>query len=1042
MQSLLQYLKVINKQFQKVTRKHRKQVSIPTLNLTFQRVKHRWLAPKLKLLLLACAGVVPLSLIASAANAATCGVGGITRISSPVFYIDTGANPSPLPLGMYMGYTIKNTSGSAYPDLWVKLENFSGTRIGLASTESGIVHVGPLAPGASKTVYFYLMSSGAGNTSTPLQTHTVSLYPTRPDLAASNICSDPFSLTVEETIKAVANKINTVMSGPTPPELGGVMTMTVTGDTGTIGAAGIFGITPASLIDWPANAYKLVGTKMTLSGGNTGAFNDTLYKVLPNSQTTSYTLTYTFIATGSTVAPTTVSPVSQLSSGTQVKHNDTGSFASLPPIQPTVNNVTLSKSVNTPTLATGGVATYTITLKNTGTIPVTLDDIVDQLPTSPGTVSYITNSAKFNGSVIANPNITASKLTFLGLFTVPAGGTSTLTYQATIPSTPGIYSNSAIGHIGSTQIDTTANTNDNVPAIATIGVGETDLSLTKTVDNTIPTVGNNITYTISVTNNGSNPTSGVIVKDILPSQVSYVSDDSDSSYNSATGNWNVGSLNSGETKTLKITVKVNSATTFINTTEVTASSLPDPDSAPNNNIANEDDQASVSVTSTAALTYSISGKVWNDADNSANNTFININTGSETGTNAGGLNVILVNASGNVIATTPINPDGSYTFNNITSDIGVTIRLSTSTGIVGAAAPAASIPANWTNTTGLTTSAFNIISSNITGKDFGIEQLPNTDDVSAPSQNNPSGTTTVEVAPLSGNDAEDGTLGTGKSFKITTLPSNGTLYYNGVALIAGEIISNYDPTKLTLDPNDGSITVSFTYVAIDMAGKEDSTHATVTMPFTTSTIVSNAKVLLVKRITAINGTPINRYADDTISAKKDDDSHPNWPAPLNFDSNLGDTNISSLLRGLIYGGTVKPGDEIEYTIYFLSSGDSPVTNLNFCDLVPANVTFIPTAFTGKTPGDGGIAGADAGIQLTIGNSTTYLTNVADNDRGEYFEPGTTPSVKCTVGNSNGAVVVKIVNSQTPAPNDKLLNATAPGTPTSSYGFVRFRGRVK
>jgi uncharacterized repeat protein (TIGR01451 family) len=439
----------------------------------------------------------------------------------------------------------------------------------------------------------------------------------------------------------------------------------------------------------------------------------------------------------------------------------------------------------------------------------------------------------------------------------------------------------------------------------------------------------------------------------------------------------------------------------------------------------------------------IAGQVWDDADNSANNTFTNINTGTETGTNAGSLNAILVDASGNVIATTLVNADGTYSFSNITaSQTNVSIRLSTTAGTVGSAAPTSDIPVNWTNTSPLAQTSFNIGTSNIPGKDFGVEQLPNTNGVTAASQNNPGGTNTVQVSALSGTDPEDGSLGTGKSFKIVTLPTNGALSYNGTAVIVGQLIDNYDPTKLTIDPNDGAITVSFTYAAVDAAGKEDPTPATTTMPFTGSTVVSNAKVLLVKRITAINGTPINKYVDDTTSAKKDDDSHPNWPAPLNSNSNFGDTTISTYLRGLIDGGTVRPGDEVEYTIYFLATGNSAATNVNFCDLVPANVTFIPTTFTKQTPGDGGIAGADAGIQLTIGNTTSYLTNVADSDRGEYFAPGTTPSVKCTAANSNGAVVVKVVNSQALAPNDELPNATAPGTPTGSYGFIRFRGRVK
>jgi uncharacterized repeat protein (TIGR01451 family) len=114
-----------------------------------------------------------------------------------------------------------------------------------------------------------------------------------------------------------------------------------------------------------------------------------------------------------------------------------------------------------------------------------------------------------------------------------------------------------------------------------------------------------------------------------------------------------------------------------------------------------------------------------------------------------------------------------------------------------------------------------------------INQFPDTTVVSAPSQTNPGGTATVQVPNLSGSDPEEGSLGMGGSFKIVTLPSNGTLYYNGTPITSPNfVIPNYDPTKLTIDPNDGAITVSFTYAAIDSTGKEDPTPATVTMPFT------------------------------------------------------------------------------------------------------------------------------------------------------------------------------------------------------------------
>ena len=466
-----------------------------------------WIRAALKSLLVLSAVTLPLGVLnPRPASAAVCSTGVITRTSSPVFYIDTGISPSPI--GNYVSYTITNTSGSAYADLWVKLESFSGGRITLAAGESGIAHVGSLANGSSKTVFFYLANTaGTGNTSTA-QSHTVSLYSTRPDLASGSFCGDPFSQTVEETIKALANKVTAVVAGPNPPELGGIMTITVTGDTGTIGNAGIFAPTPASFADWPANSYKLVGTQITFTGGNTGTFTNILYKAGLNGQTTNYQIVYTFVAVGATTAPTSVTPVTQISSGTQIKHNDTGG-SSLLAILPTTNKVTLTKSVSSTALPLGGTVTYTITLNNAGTVATTLDDIVDILPSSPSNATYVSGSANFNSSTIPNPYISGQTLTFLGQFTVPAGGTRTLTYQATIPSTNGTYTNSAIGHINTTQIDTTLTTADNAPATATVNVGTPDLTLTKSHTGNF-TVGSAAAYALTVGNTGSTSTSGTI----------------------------------------------------------------------------------------------------------------------------------------------------------------------------------------------------------------------------------------------------------------------------------------------------------------------------------------------------------------------------------------------------------------------------------------------------------------------------------------------------------------------------------------------------
>lgn len=177
-------------------------------------------------------------------------------------------------------------------------------------------------------------------------------------------------------------------------------------------------------------------------------------------------------------------------------------------------------------------------------------------------------------------------------------------------------------------------------------------------------------------------------------------------------------------------------------------------------------------------------------------------------------------------------------------------------------------------------------------------------------------------------------------------------------------------------------------------------------------------LILVKRITAINGVDVVSIIDDPGSTN---DNAANWPTPL------AAGGVSSYLRGAIDGGMVRSGDFIEYTIYFLSNGGAPVTNVNLCDLVPTNSTFVANSFS-TTP--------QSGIGLAIATTTvTNLTNVPDADGGEYFVPGSVPPVSCSATNTNGAVVVNVVRS--PA---SLPNATAPGTP-NSYGFIRFRARV-
>ena len=236
----------------------------------------------------------------------------------------------------------------------------------------------------------------------------------------------------------------------------------------------------------------------------------------------------------------------------------------------------------------------------------------------------------------------------------------------------------------------------------------------------------------------------------------------------------------------------------------------------------------------------ISGILYNDGNGD-----VNVNGTSISAPDGIQLYVNLVDGQGNIIAVKPLETDGTYQFigtDGVTANTNYTIVLSTIQGTIGNSAPAANLPENWNNTgeninsagSGNDNNANGTISVflgtvSVTQVDFGINHKPEAQDVRAEAQANPSGNTQYPVPTLLVTDAEDGAPAI---VTIKTLPdlATGVLYYEGQPVTAGQMISNFDPSKLTVDPTDGNQIIEFTYTTTDMAG-EESDPATVTIPF-------------------------------------------------------------------------------------------------------------------------------------------------------------------------------------------------------------------
>ena len=127
-----------------------------------------------------------------------------------------------------------------------------------------------------------------------------------------------------------------------------------------------------------------------------------------------------------------------------------------------------------------------------------------------------------------------------------------------------------------------------------------DLSLSQSVSSSTPNDLASISYTLTVTNSASSSQTagGIVVRDLLPSGATYASSSGTGTYNSSTGDWAVGSLAPGQSATLTINAAVaaGDGVAVTNIAEITASSVTDPDSTPNNGVTTEDDYAATTFT--------------------------------------------------------------------------------------------------------------------------------------------------------------------------------------------------------------------------------------------------------------------------------------------------------------------------------------------------------------------------------------------------------------------------------------------------------------
>ncbi|MBD1877779.1 DUF11 domain-containing protein [Coleofasciculus sp. FACHB-T130] len=489
-----------------------------------------------------------------------------------------------------------------------------------------------------------------------------------------------------------------------------------------------------------------------------------------------------------------------------------------------------------------------------------------------------------------------------------------------------------------------------------ITISEADLQIQKTLVTNPVVAGSPVTYTLTVTNNGPSNVTGATVTDNVPAQITGVT------WTCAitTGTGSCGQA-SGTGNAINTTVNLNSGA--VATYTVTGAISP---ITPSGELSN-----------TATVTRP------NDVtDPNPNN-----NTSSTTTT----------------IQPNPVTPTGIKSVRLVTDadasasvTTGDTVEF-TITYVNNSATPVT----NFLATDSIDASKLSFVAGSYSftasGTGTTVTQNPNYNGTTDPNLTN-----STSLGTLSGNGGRvvikfqaiiTAAAGVQISNQAVATSTGGTVNSSVTDAIQG----NGDLPQIVDDGIDQGNLAN--------TGDDDPTVLTVASP-------GNGNLRLVKRITSVtrNGAPLsgvnfNSFVDDPNS---DNDNAAGW-------SQLSPIGVSTIAAET----ALRSGDEVEYTIYFLSDGTAPANNVRFCDPIPTGTTFSADSF-----------GAGTGISVNRAGTIASRTNASDADEGTFFSPLTplpTGNGCPNQNNADGAVIVNLGN---------ISNATS-----SNYGFTRFRVKI-
>ena len=681
----------------------------------------------------------------------------------------------------------------------------------------------------------------------------------------------------------------------------------------------------------------------------------------------------------------------------EITHSDQGDPDSVPAngvtteddyavagLNPNVADLGVTKSVDLNHPNVGDDVTFTIVATNHGPNDATGVQVVDTLPAG---LTYGSSNATSGSYDSVTHTWTIGSLA--------NGASETLTLVATVAN-PGTITNTAT--ISGDPFDPKLSNNS-----ATVSTSQlVDLVVTKSVNDPAANVGTTVIFTVGVSNTGPSAAHNVVISDLLPTGLTYVSDTSSAgtSYGSTTGDWTVGTLAAEASASLTLHATVASPTPTTNTAAVLAVDEPQSSTA--------NDSATATVTpphSDLSITKTVAAQRPNVGD-SDSFTLTVTNNGPDDAT---GVHVADLLPAG-LTYVSHLAGQGGYDSGTGVWSIGPIASGDSVTLTINVLAAAAG---DYTNT------------ATVSGDQYDPTPGNNTASASL-------STRIADIAVTKVADKPAPAVGTTVKFTITATnngPDGATLLVIHDALPAGLTYISDAPGAGTYDSTTGDWTIG------SLAN-----GASVTLDISARVVGSGSigNIAAVKSLLQRDPDPSNDSATATIDVPP--------AADLELTKTVDDP-------------TPDLAANVTFTITVTNHGPNATAGVHVGDLLPAGLTYVsdtPSVGTyDSTSGDWTIGGMAVGASETLQITATVgaegpITNIAEVTASSLFDPNSTPGNNApgendqasAVLNSRGVAdlaVAKTVNPTTVHKGDKAaytLVVTNHGPDAASGVIVR------